>query len=76
MSFLSLARHVLRSGIVFAKISSKVRTSSRPRGNPWEIHQAGNEGIYPGLRRILAFIYPFLDVEVVMMIMKSNFFAR
>ena len=75
-SFLSLTRHVLRSGIVLARISSKVRTSSSPRGNPWEIHQAGNEGMYPGLRRILAFIYPFLGVEVVMMMMRSNLFVK
>ena len=60
----------------FFRMSSKVRASSRPRGSPWEIHQAGNEGMYPGLRRIRAFIYLFLDVEVVMTIVCSIFFSK
>ena len=50
--------------MVLTKISSKVETSSKQRGKPWVTHHAAKDGIYPGLRRILAFIYPFLDFEV------------
>ena len=63
-SFFSLARQFLRSVMVSARIASKVWTSSNSRDKPWETHHAANEGIYPGLRRILAFIYLFLGFEV------------
>ena len=64
LSFLSLARQFLRSIMVSARITSKVWTSSNSRDKPWETHQAANEGIYPGLRRILAFIDLSLGSEV------------
>ena len=64
LSFRSNVRHCWRSVMVLTRISSKVETSSKQRGKPWVTHHAAKDGMYPGLRRILAFIYPFLDFEV------------